>query len=332
MQMDKTFNLAWENPDSKYPKEYYAHCEKFYQVAKYHKVTDFPINLTIENSTRCNLKCHMCMRKQLRLPSLDMEFRHWIRLLDEAKEYPDFHSLKPNLRNEPTMNLDLWKMLYYGKECHAKEIIMNTNGNYRYMLNDLMSPYLTEIAFSVDAYYPETYRKVRPGGNLDTVEINIKKMVALKERHKDLRVRVAYVIQEDNAGREVDRFLNHYKKIGVDKIVINHCYNPGQKGSERGIVQWKQRKDFICPQIYQRLVVTATGEVLPCCASYDESLSLGNIFKDKDRTLYDYWHSPAMQNIREIHEAGMYKDIPTCANCALTYEPVVRNKNAKNGN
>lgn len=316
------FNIAWERPREK-TLDYNANCAKWLRVAKEHIVTDFPMHLDIEVCSSCNLKCPMCMRKQLSLPNEEMNFRLFVKIMDEASQYPDFEAVKPNFRNEPTLARKLPEMLQYLHQMkQVKEVIMNTNGNYALSLNDKIAPYLSEIAFSIDAVNYDTYKQVRPGGNLDRVELNVRRMVHLRDRTlQDLRVRVAFVVQEENMD-EADEFLEKWKRINVDKVAVSECYNPQGKGEDRARVEWVQRESYCCPQLYQRLVILYNGTVVPCCGAYDESLSLGNIFKGD--SLYDIWHGEKLENLRAMHEAGQYKDIPTCAKCALTFSPTPR--------
>ncbi len=322
-EIDPTFNLAWERP-REYPLKYTEHCRAWYLAGRDHKVPEFPLQLTIENTTTCNLSCQKCMRKQLKMPAEYMEFRRWARLVREGVDN-GMQSLKPNYRNEPTMHPKIGMMLKYAREVGVWEIIMNTNGKFSPGLVDSMAPGLTEIAFSIDATTQEVYSKVRTGGNLERTHKNVRLFLQRRRVYPDLRVRVAFVVEEENI-HQVQDFIRLWKAQGVDKIVVNPCYSPGQKGlGHTAGVRWGQRADFICPQLYQRLIVTATGTVLPCCGAYDESLSLGNIFEE-NKKIEDFWKSQKLDNLRKLHEAHQYKDIPTCARCALSFTPLAVEK------
>lgn len=318
--IDPTFNLAWEK-DRKYSDTYLANCKKWVDVAVQRKVLDFPIQLILETSTTCNLKCPMCMRTQLHLDRAMMTLREWCSYITEGLDFPDFESVKPNYRNEPTMNPHIADMLAYAKEQGVKELIMNTNGNFPSRLVAPLSQSLTEIAFSIDAFNEDTYNKVRTGGSFKRVQSNVLGFIRASRCNPNLRVRVAFVVQKDNA-KEKDRFLNFWTGK-VDKVVINECYNPGQAGEDRAMVDWVQDPHFCCPQIFQRLVITPNGEVLPCCGAYNEKLSLGNI-NELNQSIYDFWHGDKLTALRKMHAAGQYNEIEQCSKCALTFRPVVR--------
>ena len=321
MSISNLFNLAWERNRS-YSEAYLTHCKRWVQIAKNWTVTDFPMHLDIEIGSQCNLKCPMCMRNQLKMPNIQMTTRDWLDIIGEACSYKDLYAIKPNYRNEPTLNKDLPDMLQLGIHYGIKEIIMNTNGNFNHHLIPKIAKNLTEIAFSVDAFTEETYNKVRPGGNFNKVKENIRRFILARDHiNQALRVRVAFVIQEANQ-HEAGDFLDFWKGQGVDKIVINECYDPGSKGNYDGIrTHWTQQEDFVCPQIFQRLVICSNGNVLPCCGSYDESLMLGNVFQEPRNSLYDIWHGPTMTYLRALHTTGRFKDNPTCRKCALTFKP-----------
>ena len=318
-EVDNLFNLEWERP-VRYPTSYYLHCSKWNNVAKKRIVTEFPIQLTIETNTTCNLHCKMCMRRQLHLRAEYLKYSQFTKYLNEAIQYKDFESIKPNYRNEPTMHPELAKMFNYARQVGVKEIIMNTNGKFRPEVVSKLAPYVTEVAFSLDATTNEVHNRVRPGGDLKAIERNVLRFIEKRNTYRNLRVRVAFVVQKENMHQR-DDFVRKWKNYNVDKIVVNQCFNPQQKGENRATIKWRQKKKFVCPQLYQRLVITTTGEVLPCCGAYDESISLGNIIREK-KSIYEYWRGEKMNNLRNLHENGSFKDIPTCSRCALSYEVV----------
>lgn len=321
--LDPLFNCEYERRKD-YPRWFKEYRRKWTYYGKEQIVADFPMNLDLEASTDCQLKCPICMRQRMpKLPRDYMTFHDFARYINEAVKYNSFYCWKPNYRGESTLHPKLPMFMEFAKEKGVKEIMLNTNGQYPMYLNNQIAPFISEIAFSIDAFKPETYSKVRPGGKagLPRLVENVKTMIELRDRaYPDMRVRVAFVVQKANAS-EANDFYRYWKNQGVDKIVMNQCYTPGQKGDNRGTVQWVQDDDYVCPQIFQRLVITPLGEVLPCCGAFDESISLGNIKREK-KTIRDYWIGSEMEGLRDLHINHMYKQIPTCKTCALTYRPV----------
>lgn len=81
-----------------------------------------PIDLAIEVSSMCNLKCPMCHRT-IDLQKEDskiarggvMDWQLWTKIIDEAAEI-GVSSIKLNWRGEPTTNPKLADMIRYAKE------------------------------------------------------------------------------------------------------------------------------------------------------------------------------------------------------------------------
>ena len=45
---------------------------------------------------------------------------------------------------------------------------------------------------------------------------------------------------------------------------------------------------------------------------FSSELALGNV---SNQSLYELWHSEAMNNLRKIHKEGRYMDNPWCNKC-----------------
>jgi len=319
-KLDPLFNCVFEKPRT-YPKEFLKYRKLWEHCGSKHIVPEFPINLDAELSTDCNLHCGFCMRQQLkRFPKDYMEFRDFGRYINEAVQHKTFSSLKTNYRGESLLHPKIVQFLQFAKERGVMDILINTNGQVPFYLCQRIAPFIDEIAFSVDAFTQETYTKVRPFGSLKRLILNVEEFIRLRDTaYPSLRVRVAFVRQKHNH-KETEDFIKFWTEKDVDKIIVNEAYSPGGKGDYKGIVKWVQDDDFVCSQLFQRLIISPTGQVLPCCGSYDESLCLGNIKREK-KTIKDYWLGDGMEGLRDLHLNHMYKSILTCSKCALTFRP-----------
>lgn len=318
--LDGTFHLEYSKKRL-YDKEYNDYRRRWAYVGSKYRVLEFPIHLDIETNNTCNLRCKFCMRRQLSFSTHEyLKFADWCKYINEGLKYKVFASIKPNYRGEPTMHPQLPMFFEWAKERGVRDILMNTNGKYRHDLIYEMGGFIDELAFSIDAFDSDVYDKVRPGGNYNSLLVNVSNALRLRRRYPNLRIRVAFVKQKANM-HQVKDFIDHWKARRVDKIVVNNAYNPGQKGNYQGAVKWELNESWVCPQLFQRLVVGFDGEVLPCCGSYDNSLSLGNI-KKSQLTLHDFWHSDKLNNLRRLHKEHKFMEIPTCKTCALSHRVV----------
>ena len=81
----------------------------------------------------------------------------------------------------------------------------------------------------------------------------------------------------------------------------------------------EQKPAFQCSFPYKQLVITAEGNVLPCCTFYGEEMVLGNILtayqNNQAISLQSFWESSKMQHLREIHKNKQYASNPICKKC-----------------
>ena len=184
---------------------------------------------------------------------------------------------------------------------------------------------LTRIRFSLDAFTPETYAKVRLGSiHLDRVKKNIETFLELKEKgnYKLPIVGVSFCHLKQNE-HELDDFINFWQPK-VDIVSIQKFMPPTlnkekyKKYYTSGQYQEKPLEKFHCVQPFHR-VVFRNEYIYPCCTSFNNDLRLGSI---RDTKIYDAWHSPKMNEIREMHKKGEYYKNKTCKDCVDLIYPV----------
>ena len=92
-------------------------------------VPRFPLNVDIESSSKCNIKCKHCFRQYMDIEeSAFMPFGLYKKIVDECARYGLF-TLKFSMRGEPTMHPDIVEMVEYAKKKGVYEVWLNTNGS-----------------------------------------------------------------------------------------------------------------------------------------------------------------------------------------------------------
>lgn len=127
----------------------------------------YPINLDIEASMACNLRCPMCPRtvrinekdKKLR-ESAHFDFALYKRLIDEAAEI-GVYAVKLNWLGEPLMNPRIVDMVKYAKDRGIEDVLMNTNAVLltEEMSRNLIAAGIDKLFFSFDSPYKDNYEK-----------------------------------------------------------------------------------------------------------------------------------------------------------------------------
>ena len=71
--------------------------------------------------------------------------------------------------------------------------------------------------------------------------------------------------------------------------------------------------NFVCPQIYQRLVINSDGMALMCCNDRENEQIVGDINKE---SVHQVWRGSKLQNIREtINKQNGFKSFYMCKRC-----------------
>ena len=294
-------------------------------------VTNFPLFLHLDMNQECNYKCPHCIIGTK--SEVDefyegeyLNFDDFKYIIDQGAEY-NCPSLSPQGNNEPFLIKDIHKYIEYAHKKGFIDIMLNNNGSAltKKRAQQILDSGLTRLRFSLDAFNPDTYSKVRVGSiALDRVKRNIETFLELKEQggYKLPIVGVSFCKLKQNEN-EVEEFTNYWRDK-VDIISIQKFMPPTpnkEKYKEYYSSDQYHEKvldKFNCVQPYQRLVIK-NDSIYPCCVSFNKNLVLGSI---KNTKIYDAWHSKKMNELREIHKRGTYKEDKTCKTCVeLIYPP-----------
>ncbi len=313
------------------PIQFAKYREQYETWPQMQKAGDFPTHLDLELSSACNLKCPMCHTVYIKDPSFKkykeqrmkeslMEPKLFMKAIDEAVRYKHFHSIKLNYRGESTLHNEIIDLIKYAKDS-VFEIMLNTNGNYDVGLTEQMiDAGLTWISISLDAIKPETYQKVRAGGDFYRAYAVALDMCRFSD---DINCHVSFVKQKANC-EEADDFLSFWNNMNLSKILISDVYNPGEmmkNDSAFTILNYERTDTFTCPQLWQRMLIFNDGKMFPCCHAFNapDDLYLGNL---SDISIYDAWHSPKLKQLRDTHKKGDYQSVSTCYTCAYPKQSV----------
>lgn len=291
--------------------------EKYNKASDLNIITKYPLQIDFELNSTCNLKCPMCplsieTNSEKSSNLFPFELYRTI-ILDGVKK--GLSAIKLNYLNEPLLRSDLEDFIKYAKSCGILDIYLSTNGLLlsEKRIYSLIESGLSRIQISIDAYSEEIYDQIRPGGNYTKVVDNVLNFVEIK-KELDLElplVRVNFVKTELNE-HQLDDFVLFWKDK-VDMLGIQEMVKPPKSSKELHSKKTEEKKNFQCSFPYKQLVITAEGNVLPCCTFYGEEMPLGNIFKNND--LLSFWNSDQMKSLRELHKNHNYRSNPICKKC-----------------
>ncbi len=185
----------------------------------------YPSRLCVETTTRCNLSCAMCMKQAGGGVSdgdlSDEDFRR----LEPA--FPHLEALVLNGIGEPLLHPGLERFIARAKALMpaGSWVGFQSNG---LLLDDVRARSLVEagldrICLSLDAVCPDTFRKIREGGEVEDLEqafSALHKARALRDE-PPLRIGVEFVVMRDNIHQLPD-VLRWSASRGANFAVVTH--------------------------------------------------------------------------------------------------------------
>jgi len=293
-------------------------------------VSGFPMNIAIEPTNACNLKCPVCETGvgDLRRKTTYIKFNDFKTIID--KVYKHTNVLMYYFMGEPFLNNDWVKEVRYAKEMGIPFITTCTNGDFA-NAEDIIESRIDFVSFQLGGMSNETHKIYRVGSELDKVMVNLKALLLLKKEKNAhwLKIEVGFILMKHNE-HEVESFKKFCKEYDVDYInVIDPCVRTVEQGHEmlptdknhwfynpedfyKGYLTPKIVPQNDCSWIYYSMVITAAGDIVPCCRDPRATLKMGNLITD---SLDEIWNNKKYQNFRKRVLTNQ-KDIDICKLCS----------------
>lgn len=265
------------------------------------RISHAPLFVSVEPAAVCQLRCPECpvgrrdngistSRNTDKLLSLDL-FR---KVLGEVKEYA--HTMQFYFQGEPLLNKDLATMVAEAHEAGLYTIVStNAQAMTEEMAEALVGAGLNRIIVSMDGLTQATYGAYRIGGDIEKAKAALRYLREAKKKLKieDLRLQIELqCLRLKTNEHEWAELKRTYKTLGADCLSLKTAqlydyekghdlmpsdprYSRYEQGSD-GLFHRKKRARG-CLRVWSGVVVTTTGEVLPCCYDKGHAYSYGNI-------------------------------------------------------
>jgi len=178
-----------------------------------------PVAVEIDPANACNLKCPWCFYDKVRQTHKEIMPREQMENLIQDLIHNDINSITFTGGGEPLVNTNTVDMIeIYGNEI---DMAMVTNGVLINKNNvKILVKNLKYIRISLDAFEPDTYKKMKGVDKLQTVLKNIMLLVKTRDKlNPEMQIGIAFIIHKDN-WTEVHLATKAMKKMGVDYITI----------------------------------------------------------------------------------------------------------------
>ena len=264
------------------------------------RISHAPLFVSVEPAAVCQLRCPECpvgrrdvgmsgSRNADRLLSLEL-FR---RVLGEVKAYA--HTMQFYFQGEPLLNKDLAKMIAEAHEAGLYTIVStNAQAMTKEMAEALVGAGLSRIIVSMDGLTQATYGAYRIGGDVEKAKAALRYLREAISRQPSVfscQVELQCLRLKTNE-HEWDELKRTYKALGADRLSLKtaqlydyeqgHPLMPSDPRYSRytlgadGLYHRKKRARG-CLRVWSGVVVTTTGEVLPCCYDKGHAFAYGNI-------------------------------------------------------
>lgn len=299
-------------------KDYWEYRRQWNENALNNVAGDFPINIDLELTSRCNLRCRYCKRTSMyngnRLVSGDMDWSLVTKVLDETAGR--LQALKLNIRGEPLMYPKVAEAIDYAKKRGVVEVLMNTNGMLltETMAERLLHAGLDTVIFSFDHVDKERFEAGRVGAKYETVVKNIRRMARLKREggYQHVKIR-ANVFFDTDREKELAPLWNLFGG-DLDEFTISKV-NPTPDVTGIDLDACAEHFDdvaWICHQPWQRLGIFNDGGVIFCCTDFEGAMRVGNA---REKSVHDLYHSHVVNTLRTYHFQRKGYKVPLCRSC-----------------
>ncbi len=292
----------------------------WHYIPRLKKVLSFPGHVDIEISSVCNLSCPMCYTTtgefKENVSKRFMDFDLFKKIVDQCAEN-GVYSIRISLRGEAFLHKDVIEMIAYAKNTGIKEVASLTN---LYSLTPekfdaAMKAGLGWLTISFDGLN-EQYESIRKPAKFNEMYERVKEFKRIKDRHGSIKP----VIKIQTLWPAIkDDPLAYYKAF--DPYVDNIASNPLiDYLNNDDATQIEYEDGFVCPVLYQRLVIASDGGVLLCINDEMGKNIIGDANID---SLKKVWHGELITKARQLHlKDNGFMEMQCCRECFLPRKTV----------
>ena len=186
---------------------------------------EYPTRLFVETTTRCNLKCSMCVKQTSDNGIIEGDISPAVfSALEPA--LPGAESLVLNGIGEPLLHPQLEDFIRTAKRLMPEGSWVGFQSNGLLLdevrAESLVAAGLDRICLSLDSLSPEVFRAIREGGEVDDMERAFKALMkAKKTTGSDIRAGIEFVVMRDNA-HELPSVLRWAAEQGASFAIVTH--------------------------------------------------------------------------------------------------------------
>jgi len=273
----------------------------------------FPSVIVMELTNYCNLRCSMCAHQYMTRNQGQMDKQLAMKVLDEIAVVNRNARVWMNGYGESLIirKAVLYEVIAYAKEKGIRDVVLNSNG---ILLDEeaarcLVHAGLDQIFIGIDSCTPETYQKLRVGGDYQKVVRNVKQALEIvRNSQAEKPIVTVQLIEMEENQHEKEDFIAYWKEQGA-RVRIQ------PKVSWLRAVEAKKLMStdrYPCHWVMHCAAILYDGRVTLCGGDYEPHFVAGNVI---DESLQSIWQGK-LREIRELHRVGNYESLPpVCRDC-----------------
>lgn len=297
-------------------------------ILKKHFYIGNPISISLEPTTSCNLMCRECITGQRKLSREkgNMQIDLFKKVIDETYKYLSHCFLY--FQGEPFLNKEIIAFIKYAS---SKNIFTATSSNGHFFDNKtseaIVRSGLDKLIISLDGTNQEVYEKYRVGGDFQKVVEGIENLNFYKKKYHSKKpfLVIQFLVLGTNE-HQLGEIKKLSKKLKVDKLELksvqisdfkkNNILLPKTKKFQRyriveNELKFKSKLKNRCWRLWNSIVITWNGDILPCCFDKDGKYKFGNINKE---AISEIVRNKKAQQFRK-RVLSDRKSIDICNNC-----------------
>jgi len=254
----------------------------------------------------------MCHQPAMKRPKGVMPFELWKKCADElAAVSPAATECWFSFCGEPLLEPELLlRMLDYGNLVGLKSLNINTNGVLLTpeISERLMDCRIQSIVIGIDGFTPETYGRVRCGGDRDQVYANVNSLLTARSRQRaDVDVQVQFIEMDENE-HERELFCAYWLERDATLKIRNKLSWGGRFDTP---LQIPPEERIACPWAITMMHVFWDGRVPRCPGDTEGDEGPGNAWHESLALLWK-----RMDSVRADHLNHRFDLLPErCHTC-----------------
>jgi len=279
---------------------------------------EFPNILNIEPTNQCNLKCTYCPRRKADKGIGFMSWELFTGIIDEAADHERLIMLNLHKDGESFLHPRFMDMIRYAKKKDvAKTIHVNTNAtcwNTR-TIEELLDSGIDDITVSLDAAWPDTYRRDKGVNCLQKVERQVQRFFELRSKRGLHRPFVRLKIMESDliSQSEMDDFFTKWKDI-ADHVQVTGIHNWSGAVDDIRVTDESSKVRYPCAIMWYALVINWNGRATVCSVDWNTEINIGDI---RHQSLHQVWTSGELKKVRQAQIERNYGKYGVCKDCVV---------------